>query len=62
MYWPFQIGERIIPQYGKASKYEHDFDCRKSFKMNLLIGIRIAETRFQYFSVPNKCRAMFIDF
>ena len=25
MYWPFQIGERIIPQYGKASKYEHDF-------------------------------------
>ena len=27
MYWPFQIGERIIPQYGKASKYEHDFGC-----------------------------------
>jgi len=27
MYWPFQIGERIIPQYDKASKYEHDFGC-----------------------------------
>ena len=42
MYWPFQIGERIIPQYGNASKYEHDFGSRStmSFKMNLLIGIR----------------------
>ena len=27
MYWPFQIGERIIPQYGKVSKYKHDFGC-----------------------------------